>query len=98
MQQLTGRASSGCCSTPAQFSRVGQDLGCGFRQTADSSREWRGWRSSFAPKFGMIACSSIPRFSSLLGNFVGIRCMISLGVLHRFDAHRKLNTRFTRVA
>ncbi|MBY5700207.1 hypothetical protein [Rhizobium leguminosarum] len=28
--------------------------------------EWRGWRSSFARKFGVIACSSIQRFSSLL--------------------------------
>lgn len=41
--------------------------------------EWRGWRSSFARKFGVIGCSSIPRFSSLFENFVRIRCMISLG-------------------
>lgn len=99
MQQLTGRASMGCCSTRVQFSRVGQGTSAVlFDNQLTLQGEWRGWRSSSARKFGIIACSSIPRFSSLLGNFVGIRCMISLGVLHRFDAHRKLNTRFTRVA
>lgn len=47
MQQLTGRASMGCCSTRAQFSRVGQGTSAVmFDNQLTLQGEWRGWRSS----------------------------------------------------
>lgn len=73
-------ASMGCCSTRARFSRVGQGTSAVmFDNQLTLQGEWRGWRSSFARKFGVIACRSAPRFSSRLEKFVRIRCMISLG-------------------
>ncbi|MBX5013994.1 MULTISPECIES: hypothetical protein [Rhizobium] len=79
VQQLTGRFN-GMLFNSGTVSRVGQGTSAVmFDNHLTLQGEWRGWRSSFARKFGVIACRSAPRFSSRLENFVRIRCMISLG-------------------
>ncbi|NKM36537.1 hypothetical protein [Rhizobium laguerreae] len=72
MQQLTGSRFNGMLFNSGTVSRVGQGTSAVmFDNKLTLQGEWRGWRSSSARKFGIIACSSIARLSSLLGKLRG---------------------------